>query len=142
MTKFNAIQFAAGASVDVNQEIDELVEMLEQGTEAACEIQNRYRHLSSLIQGLDYTLDYLADDETKDELKEIVKGLNDMLDGYWHRCASIVWTKRFGKEVRITVAYHINGHKTFNMYFNGAEEATLIDATRDQIVDHLRNLEK
>lgn len=101
MTKFNAFQFVAGMSIDVNDEFNGLDELMEGGVQKAEEIRHTYNHLTSLLQGMKYAIGYIAEEETRKEVEETITDLENILKDKRARCAAIIWTSKLGKEVKI-----------------------------------------
>lgn len=141
MMKFKGLQFVHSISTDLTEEFNELDEMItaaENGKDNACEIHSAYQHLGSLIQGLEYMAEFIADDGDREELAEALKDLREERDGFYPRAASVIYTKRLGKPVDVTMARHNNGDMDFLVTI---DEQTKIFNSTDRVKDYIKSLE-
>ena len=139
--KLNAIQFAAGLSVDLIDEITDLEALVKECKEDSSKIDEtvkNYRHLSSFLQGIDYILDYFEDDEAKEQVKELSeKDWHLRLQGLWAPIMMLKWSRDLGEKVDIMTVYHADGKKTYEVTVgknHGCFERM------EQVRDFLRNL--
>lgn len=140
MTKFNAIQFVAGLSIDFASEIEDLQKKLQgnnSGADNLDEMISDYRHLSSFLQGVDYMIDYLEDGETKTEIEAVSKTWHDMLQDYWQPLAERKATRDLGKPVSITTTFKADGVRSYSVRVDGREA---IFSKSSEVRDYLKKL--
>ena len=118
MMKFNALQFVNNLSADLAGEFDDLEEMIQKGEDAEG-IRKAYNHLGSMIQGFEYMAEFIQDDEDRKELTAIIAQKREERDGFYPRAASIIYTDKLGKDVKVTVLCHADNTKTFEVTVAG-----------------------
>jgi hypothetical protein len=144
MMKFNGIQFAAGLSADLRDEMNDLDNMItacREGDGDVDELVKTYRHLSSFLQGVDYMLDYMEDGDAKDEMQELLKEqwLGDLRSN-WADVAAIKWSRELGEEVTISTTYLSDRRRLYTVKV-GEHVLEDADDTGD-VIDWLKGLRK
>ena len=143
MMKFKALQFVSSISADMAGEFDSLEEMIaanKSGEDNAHKIENTYCHLGSLIQGMEYMSKFIADEDVQKELAEVLKDLRDQRDAFYPRCANLIYTKRLGKPVEVTVLAHSEGSKEYSVHLAGELDSKTFSKT-DEVKEYIKSLE-
>ena len=145
MMKFKALQFVASISADMAGEFDSLEEMItanKAGEDNASKIENTYCHLGSLIQGMEYMAEFIADEDDEKELAEVLKDLRNQRDNFYPRAASIIYTKRLGKPVEVTIFRHSIDATDYlvRVYGENYDETKTFSKT-DEVKEYIKSLE-
>lgn len=143
MIQLNPIEFATGCAVDLNEEINELQEMAEKAAtdeKSLDEAMKDFRHLMSLLQGIEYMLHYCEDSDEKQQLqKHVVKRWRDEVTGLWPRLMELDSRRNLHRYVNITVCHKSDDALTVTVT---VEDDTKIFYSREAARDYLRSLKK
>lgn len=141
MMKFNALQFVSNLSADLAGEFDELEEMIQKGEDAEG-VHRAYNHLGSMIQGFEYMAEFIEGEDDRKELAAILAQKREEHDGFYPRAASIIYSARLGKDVRITVFAHADGTETIEVLVEGHCERTFgkADEVKDEVKAYINSL--
>ncbi len=144
MMKLNAIQFAAGLSVDLSDEIDELRDMVYECGKDSSKIDeavNTYKHLHSFLQGIEYILDYFEESEEREQLKELhAKHWSSDLQELWAPLMMLKWTRDLNENVTVRTCYAVDRTVTYEVTVGNRDTETF--QRTYQVLDYLRGLEK
>lgn len=144
MMKFKALQFVASISADMAGEFDNLEEMItanKAGEDNVHKIENTYCHLGSLIQGMEYMAEFIADEDDEKELAEVLKDLRDQRDNFYPRAASIIYTKRLGKPVEVTLFHRSNDVTDYSVRVEGENYGMArIFSKTDEVKEYVKSL--
>ncbi len=145
MMKFKALQFVACISADMAGEFDDLEEMIaanKAGEDNAHKIESTYCHLGSLIQGMEYMSEFIADEDDEKELAEVLQDLHDRRDAFYPRCASIIYTRRLGKPVEVTIFHRSKDTMDFFVCVDGENDGEAKTFSNvDEVREYIKSLE-
>lgn len=144
MMKMNAIQFAAGLSVDLNDEIvelDNLIGEAKMDESKIDEVIRVYSHLNSFLQGIEYILDYFEEDEEREQMKELCsKRWVDDLKRLWAPIMMLKYSRDLKESVRIVTCCHTKAPDDYEVTVGNGE--TKHFDSWDDVRDYLRSLKK
>ena len=123
MMNLNAIQFAAGLSVDFSGEIDDLETLVNEAEKDMSKIDEAvrtYRHLSSFLQGIDYILDYFEEDEARQQLKELSdKNWHTDLQRFWAPIMELKGSRELDEPVKVMEVCYPDHSKSYDVTVGG-----------------------
>lgn len=104
---FNPFHLVAGMAADVSEEIADLEhELTAQNVDR---VRFLYRHIDSLLTGINYAIGYTLEKEVRDDLEDAVKDLRDRLEAYRIDAMQLSWSDRLGDVVKIRGHVDVNG---------------------------------
>lgn len=130
MMKFNALQFVNNLSADLTGEFDELEEKIQKGDDADG-IRRTYNHLGSMIQGFEYMAEFIEDEDDRKELTAIIAQKREERDNFYPRAASIIFSKKLGRDVTVAWRHHNEEPDEFTVRVVGQEKTKTFHKTEE-----------
>ena len=135
---FNPFHLVAGMAADVSAEIADLEREIDDKNVDA--VRSMYRHIDSLLTGIDYTVGYVLEPEIRSELEGTVKDLRDRLEACRIDAMQLSWSDRLGAVVRISSVVDVHGAMDCTAEIVGKAELHAPDFAR--LAKQLREYQK